>query len=64
MVAMMDDILFRAAPILLIAVPAFVAVATVAALEVVYGKWRYTVRGLLLAMTFIAIAIAYHAARK
>ena len=60
----MSDILFRLAPILLLAVPAVTALVIVAALEIAYGKWRYTVRGLLWAMTFIAIAVAYHAAGK
>ena len=60
----MADLLFRLAPVLLLAVPAAVAIKVVAVLEVARGKWRYTVRGLLWAMTFIAIAVAYHTVRK
>jgi hypothetical protein len=60
----MNDLLFRLLPVLLLAVPAAVAITVVAILEVARGKWRYTVRGLLVTMTFLAIAIAFHAIRK
>jgi hypothetical protein len=60
----MDDLLFRLEPVLLLAVPAAAAITIVVVLEVARGKWRFTVRGLLLTMTFVAAAIVFHALRK
>jgi hypothetical protein len=59
-----DSPWFLLAPILLLFGPLAIFVSAIVIVELVYRKWQFSVRGLIIAMTFVAIALGVVAAGK
>jgi hypothetical protein len=59
-----DSPWFLLAPILLLIGPLAILAVIVVVVELVYRKWQFRIRGLLITMTFIAVALGVFAAGK
>jgi hypothetical protein len=59
-----DSPWFLLGPVLLLFGPFAALVSAIVIVEMVYRKWQFSVRGLLITMTFMAVAIGVFAAGR